>query len=329
MTAATLSHSYVGRISRIPPPPPPPLLHPRPEDDPLPLGKSSPSRIALDEAAPHFGTIDFSQPDEFGQMNGSNSSIEAARHLERAGRGKGKDNAKRAAVGVASDDSSEPDIPIAKITVPPKKKRKVTKDGEFTIELERPELLASTPGDVTPATLPVVERLTASGRGRGKGRSKGIQREQSADSVSVSGTPKQRKKPGPKKKTDTLPPHTQEALGIPSASASVAGDLTPAGSRAVSPTPTNVSATFYELDEAIPKLKPARRLDDQAMLKRVKGLEEAQKKVWTNIARRDIVKVRKSIAFLLFSLRSCLSLFDRFTDTILKVMQYAKPTLKS
>lgn len=258
------------------------------------------SPIPKDDAPPHFGTIDFSQPDEFGQMNGSNSSIEAARHLGRAGRGREKGKEKRPAAGTASDDSSEPDIPIAKISVPPKKKRKTAKDGELTIEMERPELLAHTSGDVTPATLPVVERLTATGRGRGRGKTKGIQREQSADSVSATGTPKQRKRPGPKKKTDTLPPHTQEALGIPSASASAAGDLTPAGSRAVSPTPTNVSATFYELDEAIPKLKPARRLDDQAMLKRVKGLEEAQKKVWTNIARRDIVKVSNKLLFFFF-----------------------------
>lgn len=322
MTAATLSHSYVGRISRIPPPPPPPLVHPPVEEDPLPLRQPSPSRIAIDEAPPHFGTIDFSQPDEFGQMNGSSSSVEAARHLERAGRGKGKDAAKRAAAGAASDDSSEPDIPIAKTSAPPKKRRKVAKDGELTIELERPELLAHTPGDVTPATNPAVERLTASGRGRGRGKSKGIQREQSVDSVSAAGTPKQRKKPGPKKKTDVLPPHTQEALGIPSASASVAGDLTPAGSRAVSPTPTNISATFYELDETIPKLKPARRLDDQAMLKRVKGLEEAQKKVWTNIARRDIVKVHQYSSPTM--VECTLICYHRFTGIILKAIRFAK-----
>ena len=40
-------------------------------------------------------------------------------------------------------------------------------------------------------------------------------------------------------------------------------------------------------------LKKAKRIDDAGMWKRVKTLEEAQRKVWTNIARRDIVKVRR------------------------------------
>jgi DNA helicase INO80 len=44
----------------------------------------------------------------------------------------------------------------------------------------------------------------------------------------------------------------------------------------------------YELDEIVPPLKRAKKIDENAMAKRLKNLEEPQKKVWTNIARRDI-----------------------------------------
>ncbi|KAJ3558033.1 hypothetical protein NM688_g1148 [Phlebia brevispora] len=66
---------------------------------------------------------------------------------------------------------------------------------------------------------------------------------------------------------------TQEALGL-LASASLSADASPLGSH-----------------EEIPALKKAKRIDDMGMWKRVKTLEEAQRKVWTNIARRDVVKV--------------------------------------
>ena len=132
-----------------------------------------------------------------------------------------------------------------------------------------------------------------------EGRGKGKQREQSADSASA--TPKGRKKAGPRKKMDSLAPQTQDALGIGSAAPSVSGDVTPAGSRPPSPSLTSISATVYELDEAIPPLKKARKVDDAAMIKRVKNLEEAQRKVWQNIARRDIPKVCSICCSVLFS----------------------------
>ncbi|KAJ3768542.1 FACT complex subunit-domain-containing protein [Lentinula raphanica] len=50
------------------------------------------------------------------------------------------------------------------------------------------------------------------------------------------------------------------------------------------------TGVIYELDEIVPPLKKA-KMDDAALLKRVKTLEEAQHKGWTTIARRDVVKV--------------------------------------
>ncbi|KAG2753873.1 hypothetical protein P692DRAFT_201890414 [Suillus brevipes Sb2] len=64
-------------------------------------------------------------------------------------------------------------------------------------------------------------------------------------------------------------------------------DITPSASRPVSPALTATSVV-YELDEIVPPLKRAKKIDENAMAKRLKNLEEPQKKVWTNIARRDI-----------------------------------------
>ncbi|KAI0082175.1 hypothetical protein K474DRAFT_1655508 [Panus rudis PR-1116 ss-1] len=296
LTAASLSHSYVGRISRIPPPPPPPAIPSPPAEESLTAIRADSPLLTVDDAPPHFLTLDFSQPDE-AASNGATNGVDSG-HADESGpsrAGKGKDHSKRPASRVVSDDDSEPDIPIAKTTAPPKKRRRVAKEppsGDIQIEIERPPPDEPAPGSVTPAQVPAVKNLAGSGRGKGaKGKGKAKQREESVDSASVASTPKQRKKPGPKKKTDTLPPHTQEALGVASTAPSVVGDATPSVSRAVSPTPTNLSATMYELDEVIPKLKPARRVDDAIMMKRIKVIEEAQKKVWTNIARRDIPKV--------------------------------------
>lgn len=215
---------------------------------------------------------------------------DAANELEESllgSRGKGKAVRKRRAGDESSDESSEADIPIAARHGPQTKKRRIAK-GPAPNPLEGhthtlyPESMSAMTG-----TLSLPGKSQISGRGRGKGK----QREDSVDSASVT-TPRGRKKPGPKKRTDHLPPHTIEALGLgASASASVSRDITPAGSRAPSPTLTNVSATVYELDDAIPQLRRARRIDDAGMWKRVKTLEEAQRKVWTNIARRDVVKV--------------------------------------
>lgn len=190
-------------------------------------------------------------------------------------KGKGKEVAKRPPAGVASDSDSDVDIPISAMR-PPAKKRRVEKgDGDDRSLLDEPlSVLGASPAN----------KLLAGAKGKGRGK-----REQSTDSVSA--TPKGRKRGGPRKKLDALPPATQELLGVGSAAASVSGDATPAGSRPASPAPTNMSSTMYELDEVIPPLRKARKIDDSAMVKRLKTLEEAQRKVWMNIARRDVAKV--------------------------------------
>lgn len=193
-----------------------------------------------------------------------------------------KGSKKRPAPDDAYDSGSEIDVPIAVRHGHGGRPSKVRKtEGhmqDITADLE-----ASLAGEISMSTI-AIKPLPAGGKGRGKGK----QRDDQVDSPSGRG----RKKPGPKKKLDVLPPHTQEALGLTgSASISTSRDASPMGSRASSPALTNVSATIYELDDEIPALKKAKRIDDAGMWKRVKTLEETQRKVWTNIARKDVVKV--------------------------------------
>ncbi len=190
-------------------------------------------------------------------------------------KGKGKEVAKRPPAP-GSDSDSDLDIPISAMRPPPKKRRVENHHADEPRSLVEDHMSGASPA----------HKLVNNAKGRGKGK----QREQSADSVSA--TPKGRKKGGPRKKLDNLPPQTQESLGIGSAAPSVISDITPVGSRPPSPTLTSISAAVYELDEAIPPLKKARKVDDAAMMKRVRNLEEAQRKVWMNIARRDVAKVR-------------------------------------
>jgi hypothetical protein len=46
------------------------------------------------------------------------------------------------------------------------------------------------------------------------------------------------------------------------------------------------------MDMIIPPLKRAKKVDEATMLKRIKALEESQRKVWKNIARKEIPKAR-------------------------------------
>ncbi|KAH9944513.1 SNF2 family N-terminal domain-containing protein [Epithele typhae] len=190
-------------------------------------------------------------------------------------KGKGKDVAKRPPPTAASDSDGDVEVPISAMRPPQKRRRLEKEDGGDDQRSIADESVAG----ASPAN-----KLLKRGKGK--------QRETSVDS-GASATPKVRRKPGPRRKHDNLPPQTQEALGIGSAAPSVAGDVTPAGSRPPSPTLTSISATVYELDEAIPPLKRARKVDDTLMIKRVKNLEETQRKVWMNIARRDVAKVYK------------------------------------
>jgi len=195
-----------------------------------------------------------------------------------------KEASKRPASGNVSDGSSDLEIPntFRKGLGPASKKRKIDKDGDITDDLER-----SIAGD-HPSALSGASNV-ASALVKGKGKGKQVLREMSLDST-ASTTPKgQRKKPGPRKKIDTFPPETVELLGL-GASASASADVTPIPSRLSSP--ALATSIVFELDEVPPALKKAKKVDDAAMLKRLKTLEETQRKVWTNIARRDVAKVR-------------------------------------
>ncbi|KAI0735329.1 SNF2 family N-terminal domain-containing protein [Earliella scabrosa] len=275
ITAYRMSHHYRDRLARIPPPPPPLPPPPPIEDEPLLLKMRapSPSSDVYEVGHPDFHSDVMYMGDE-----GGRDFDDVAPSGRR--KGKGKEVAKRPPVAT-SDGDSDSDVPISAMR-PPQKKRRVERDNGDLADDQRSVI----DEPISMIGVSPAHKLVTNAKGRGKGK----QREQSADSVSA--TPKQRKKPGPRKKLDNLPPATQELLGVGSAAPSVSGDATPVGSRPPSPTPTNISA-MYELDEAIPPLKRARKVDDAAMMKRVKNLEEAQRKVWMNIARRDVAKVYK------------------------------------
>jgi DNA helicase INO80 len=241
---------------------------------------------------------DFDPTDDGHHYNFGPGAEDAARELEESllgashrlsgsglrDKGKSKGVGKRQALDAASDASSDLEIPMSYRKDRggyANKRRKVEKGiYDITDDLERSvtvDHLSKYPGSIS--------------RVRGKVQ----QRELSYDSVSA--TPKvPRKKFGPRKKLDTFPPETLELLGLASGPTSISGDVTPSMSRPASPALT--SSVVYELDDVIPALKRAKRVDDAAMLKRLKALEEAQRKVWTNIARRDVAKVRLSFYLL-------------------------------
>lgn len=68
-------------------------------------------------------------------------------------------------------------------------------------------------------------------------------------------------------------------------------DATPVPSAPPSPTLTSATGPFWPLDDPIPPLKKPKRIDQGQAAKRVVALEEAQRRVWLNIARKDIVRV--------------------------------------
>lgn len=137
--------------------------------------------------------------------------------------------------------------------------------------------------DASQSISAAIVRKSSAGKGKGKGRGTPVP---SNPSDIVSG--KARRK-GTRRKGDlSLLGHE---LGPPSASASVAGDVTPAAS--VPPSPALSASVIYELGDIAPPLKKAKKIDDAAMQKRLSALEDAQRKVWTNIARRDVAKVYK------------------------------------
>ena len=233
--------------------------------------------------SPSVSTVDFNGDwNEYaarGKLNTAGAE-DAARELEDSLLGTRpksmrKDPLKRPADGALSDISSDLDVPTP-MDKPTNKKRKMDKDATaIADDLERAV------DDVS--LTPTKAVLT-----KAKGKAKHSQlRETSVDSTgNLSLTPKGRKKTAAKKKFDALLIDT-----VSSAPGSINGDATPSASRPVSPALT-ASTVVYELDDVVPPLRRAKKIDENAMVKRLKTLEEAQRKVWTNIARRDIAKVR-------------------------------------
>ncbi|KIY45457.1 hypothetical protein FISHEDRAFT_61175 [Fistulina hepatica ATCC 64428] len=91
-----------------------------------------------------------------------------------------------------------------------------------------------------------------------------------------------------------IPPIDElDMSGAVSLAPSVAGDLTPSRP----PTPPGAGPTgitvIYELDDNPPPMPKRPAMDMSAKQKRLKALAEAQKKVWQNIARKDVAKVYK------------------------------------
>jgi DNA helicase INO80 len=273
MTAQRISHYYSSRIARMPLPPPASLAI---QASRLDDGFRGPSSI-LEYTSEYERSRDDGGVRHFGS-----GAEDAAHELERSvledfddypdrharqKPSKGKEITKRP----ASDTNSDFEVPKkSDKTGPALKKRKLDKD-ESNVDVH--EQSNTTDG------------LSSSMVSKLKGKDRQIQREASYDSLSL--TPKPLRKKTSKKKFGLVSEFELESGSrAPSASA----DVTPAISRPASPV-VATSTFVYELDEHIPPMKKAKKMDDSAVMKRVKALEEAQRKVWTNIARRDISKV--------------------------------------
>ncbi|KAF8973906.1 SNF2 family DNA-dependent ATPase [Flammula alnicola] len=259
VTALDLSRHYSAKIESIPvSPPTPPHL---------------PTGAAFEDDFENMTTMGIrSNGEDYDHHRRFNSSAEdAALEFERAmlqdspapkSKKKGSEAKKRPVPGPDSDVEAELDKGKGDTAGPSVKRRKLDNDSGRSNILETFHF--QTQREVKQA-----------------------QREPSHDSVSA--TPKVRKKPGPKKKVGLALELENEQASRPS---SLMGDVTPVVSRPTSPMPTSTTMV-YELDEQIPPMKRAKKVDDIAMIKRIKSLEESQRKVWTNIARRDVAKVYK------------------------------------
>ena len=284
-----LSVRYADVLERIP------VSAPHPVHEPQPQSVEDELLSTLSRVSPGHDFRDSNNSPAAQRIHAQeNGAEDAARELEESVLGpstpsKGKTktvDSKRLPYAAASDaSSSDLDIPIARDQGRANKKRRVGKDFDITADLER----SIAEDQCSVASAQDVPRLSTSTKSRSKGKGKSGIREQSVDSVSA--TPKtSRKRPATRRKLDGIAPQTLETLGLGSAPASIAGDITPSGSRPPSPTLTATSATVFEMDMVIPPLKRAKKVDEATMLKRIKALEESQRKIWKNIARREIPK---------------------------------------
>lgn len=171
-------------------------------------------------------------------------------------RGKGDSTKRR---HVSNSDESDFDIPIRPHFV---KRRKNDEIDDITDELER-----SVADDNSRAATPA-------GKWK-KGKSKAID-----DML------KEAQKRGKRKRNINDPTPESGKYLAPSE------DGTPLPSAPNSPTLKIV----YELSESIPPLRrPTKKLEGAHAIRRIKAVEDAQLKVWTTIARKDVQKVSSSV----------------------------------
>jgi chromatin-remodeling ATPase INO80 len=264
-----MSQTYSTKIAAIPlppPPPPPPVYTCPPPLEERGLSQQhrrSPSPASADE----YDTPEITFPDSIDVSNGAR---DAAQELEDTVLGVPavRGALKRTASSAVSNSGSDRDSPPARAPAGKRRRVDAAASSEIGITLDNADIALSTTKGKGKHSAILDGALTPAG-----------------ESMSVS--TKGRKK-GPRKKLDNI--QAQDTLGVSISS----HDGTPSASRAPSPAPS-VSSAVYELGDAIPPLKKARKVDDATMAKRIRNLEEAQRKVWTNIARRDVAKVRTTI----------------------------------
>ncbi|KAH0590582.1 hypothetical protein H2248_000718 [Termitomyces sp. 'cryptogamus'] len=263
-TARDMSHWYSSRIARIPVRPPSLYNSPTLEDD---LRDSyHMNSMELDDDAGGYR-------DQHHNRDFNVGAADAAHELERSILGDYNDHdiAHSSKPGKSRDSGKLglPDHSDQQGDKPPAKKRKLDNG------------------------LPLSAPVTVSGDGKSSVKRKGktaLPRDATPDSLSA--TPKQPRKKATAKKHLGLSPELE--LKLSSNPPSAFGDVTPAVSTSRPPSPVPVtSGIIFELDDEIPPLKKAKKVDEHAIAKRLKALGESQRKVWTNIARRDITKVYK------------------------------------
>jgi chromatin-remodeling ATPase INO80 len=268
----------------MPPPPPPMPIYPliAPADNRHPaMHERTPSVMSVDD---YDSQLD---PDEWDRSSRHrprprddfNSAEDAARALEDFALGRGGPSAgsKRPAAGAYSDSGSDLEVPVRKSHA--HKRRRLGGGEEIAAEFER----AADEMGAFDASFAAGSTPSISAIGKGKGR------HLPADQRSVDSAPSTPMGGRGKKTKKTLPPHTQDGLMEASVSVAASRGVTPSASGPASPALT--ASTLLELDDPIPAMKKARKADHATMMKRVKALEESQRKVWLSIARKDVVKV--------------------------------------
>ncbi|KAG6842554.1 hypothetical protein C0991_000080 [Blastosporella zonata] len=264
-TAREMSHWYSSRIARIPLPAPAVYDSHTLEDDLLGPSSYHPNNVDFDEDPDNYRARHHSRDFSIG-------AADAAHELERSilGDYNDRDPPFPSKSGKSREVGSMESAEHGTMSDRPAHKKRKLDNG------------ASLPS-------PLAARTDDKPSAKGKGKAKAHPRESTPDSISA--TPKQPRKKATKKQLGLGP---ELELKLASHPSSAFGDVTPAMSISRPPSPvTATSGIIFELDDTIPPLKKAKKVDDHAMVKRLKALEESQRKVWTNIARRDIAKVYK------------------------------------